>query len=196
MNEKLSVLQALKLRWHYNRFKEPENIRNVALTQIFAGLLTISIQVYLFFSYDRNEKAESHAMVVFGLGICTTIAGIVGCLHNGRRRCTRVLYLSSCSLVMISSAIILFITFCWDFLSAIQRAQNDSVDRPYSSVGSDVQISDELHFWLKCALFLCIIVASLFTLTGLCLMVSFQKQQKAKEGYYPASNLDRELLPM
>ena len=113
MNEKLSVLQALKLRWHYNRFKEPENIRNVALTQIFAGLLTISIQVtrfffyrllpwinhnknksvalqvYLFFSYDRNEKAESHAMVVFGLGICTTIAGIVGCLHNGRRRCTR-----------------------------------------------------------------------------------------------------------
>lgn len=41
-------------------------------------------------------------------------------------------------------------------------------------------VSDELHFWLKCALFMCIIIASLFTLTGFCLTVSWHRQRKVK----------------
>ena len=48
MNEKLGVLHALKLRWYHDRFRESENIQNVAVTQIVAGLLTFAIQVSQF----------------------------------------------------------------------------------------------------------------------------------------------------
>jgi len=89
MNEKLGVLHALKLRWYHDRFRESENIQNVAVTQIVAGLLTFAIQVYLFYTYDRDEKAESHAVVVFVLGIFAITAGIFGCVYNGRQLCIR-----------------------------------------------------------------------------------------------------------
>jgi len=193
MNEKLNALHILKLRWNYYRYKDAENIQNVAVTQTAAGLLIFSIQVFLFYSYDRNEKVEGHAMMVFCLAFFASMAGIFGCLHNGRQQCIRILYLSTCVLVMAASGVILFTTFCWDFFEAIHRAQDDDVELPNSST---LPISDELYFWLKCALFLSIITASLFTLTGICLIVSFQKKHRTQGEYYPTSELDKELLPM
>jgi len=47
------------------------------------------LQVFLFYPYDRNEKVEGHAMMVFCLAFFTSMAGIFGSLYNGRQQCIR-----------------------------------------------------------------------------------------------------------
>lgn len=54
----------------------------------------------------------------------------------------RIIYLSSCVLELVAAAIVLFMTFCWGFLTAIRRAQSDDIHRPLSLSDSSIHSTD------------------------------------------------------
>jgi len=158
---------AFRLRWHYNRLTEPENIRNVALVQLAAGTFCLLVAVYLYF-YTRHE---SHVMLVMCLALLCTTAGIFGCLYNDQRVCIRFAYLSSSVGVLIASVLFFFTTYCLDFFAAVSHSQQYLTEQT-------VAAADEFHFWLKCAVVMSIIVATLFTLAGLCVVLSFTPKRE------------------
>ena len=73
--------------------------------------------------------------------------------------------------MLIASVLFFFTTYCLDFFAAV----GDS--RVYLAEQT-VAIADDLHFWLKCAVFMSIIIASLFTLAGLCVVLSFTPKRE------------------
>jgi len=73
------------------------------------------------------------------------------------------------------------------------RAMNDTDDyRPVPG-----QITDDAHFWLTCSLLLCVIIATLFSLAGLCVRLSYRKpKQQIEESLIESSSMEKELSPM
>jgi len=192
MSETLRCVSTLKQCWHYNRLdSQTQNIQNVALTQIVAGVVCLLIQIVLFCWYGQQQQVQSHGIMVLVLSLCCTSAGIFGCFYNGRQRWIRCFYLSSSVLVLMTAVSLLFTTYFWDFFAAFSRAMNDTDDyRP-------VPGQNDAHFWLTCSLLLCVIIATLFSLAGLCVRLSYRKpKQQIEESLIESSSMEKELSPM
>ena len=96
----------------------------------------------------------------------------------------RFAYLSSSVGVLIASVLFFFTTYCLDFFAAVSHSQQYLTEQT-------VAAADEFHFWLKCAVVMSIIVATLFTLAGLCVVLSFTPKREVHSRFNQSAVLTR-----
>lgn len=95
----------------------------------------------------------------------------ISCLFNDSYA-----YLAT-SFAVVGSSVLYFLAGYWDFYAAIKESgkfyyitYNNDPEQLHPVLPS----SDELHFWLRAGLFLCVIVLALFSLAGMAIVASYR----------------------
>lgn len=70
-----------------------------------------------------------------------------------------------------------FLAGYWDFYNAVKESGKFyylTVNNHTETIQPTLPADDELHFWLRAGLFLCVIVLALFSLAGMAIVVSYR----------------------
>nr|CAH0108927.1 unnamed protein product [Daphnia galeata] len=159
--------------------KDIDGLSNAAAVQIFSGLSCIALQVFLLVNYhDASESIQHNGNTIFTLAVGSFgfLAGIFGCFANASRKWFNYAYLVT-SLGVVGSSVLYFLAGYWDFYNAVKESGKFyylTVNNHTETIQPTLPADDELHFWLRAGLFLCVIVLALFSLAGMAIVVSYR----------------------
>jgi hypothetical protein len=81
------------------------------------------------------------------------------------------------SLGVVGSSVLYFLAGYWDFYNAVKdsgKLYYLTVNNRTEAIQPTLPVDDELHFWLRAGLFLCVIVLALFSLAGMAVVASYR----------------------
>ncbi|XP_046651201.1 uncharacterized protein LOC124342277 isoform X1 [Daphnia pulicaria] len=159
--------------------KDIDGLSNAAAVQIFSGLSCITLQVFLLVNYhDADESIQHNGNTIFTLAVGSFgfLAGIFGCFASGSRKWINYAYLVT-SLGVVGSSVLYFLAGYWDFYNAVKdsgKLYYLTVNNRTEAIQPTLPVDDELHFWFRAGLFLCVIVLALFSLAGMAVVASYR----------------------